>query len=81
MPWSTTVLGAHLRFTVSGIYLESVLPAFNLKQKLSARSSLGTLDELFKAATLLESGKVGPPLILVGLKFWRGKRDFLLFMG
>jgi len=42
---------------------------------------LGTLDELFEAATLLQCGKVGPfPLILVGQKFWHGMRDFLLFM-
>jgi uncharacterized protein (TIGR00730 family) len=42
---------------------------------------LGTLDELFEAATLLQCGKIGPfPLILVGRDFWRGMRDFLLFM-
>ena len=42
---------------------------------------LGTLDELFEAATLLQCGKVGPfPLVLVGGEFWRGMRDFLLFM-
>jgi predicted Rossmann-fold nucleotide-binding protein len=42
---------------------------------------LGTLDELFEAATLLQCGKVGPfPLVLVGRDFWRGMRDFLLFM-
>ena len=42
---------------------------------------LGTLDELFEAATLLQCGKIGPfPLVLVGEEFWRGMRDFLLFM-
>jgi len=42
---------------------------------------LGTLDELFEAATLLQCGKIGPfPLVLVGRDFWRGLRDFLLFM-
>jgi uncharacterized protein (TIGR00730 family) len=42
---------------------------------------LGTLDELFEAATLLQCGKIGPfPLILVGSEFWEGMRDFLLFM-
>jgi uncharacterized protein (TIGR00730 family) len=42
---------------------------------------LGTLDELFEAATLLQCGKVGPfPLVLVGREFWRGMRNFLLFM-
>lgn len=42
---------------------------------------LGTLDELFEAATLLQCGKIGPfPLILVGRQFWQGMRDFLLFM-
>jgi uncharacterized protein (TIGR00730 family) len=42
---------------------------------------LGTLDELYEAATLLQCGKVGPfPLVLVGHEFWQGMRDFLLFM-
>ena len=42
---------------------------------------LGTLDELFEAATLLQCGKIGPfPLILVGREFWKGMRDFLWFM-
>ncbi|MGE5323832.1 MAG: TIGR00730 family Rossman fold protein [Actinomycetota bacterium] len=42
---------------------------------------LGTLDELFEAATLLQCGKVGPfPLILIGREFWSGMRDFLWFM-
>ena len=42
---------------------------------------LGTLDELFEASTLLQCGKIGPfPLILVGRQFWRGLRDYLLFM-
>jgi uncharacterized protein (TIGR00730 family) len=42
---------------------------------------LGTLDELFEAATLLQCGKIGPfPLILVGRDFWRGVLDFLFFM-
>jgi uncharacterized protein (TIGR00730 family) len=42
---------------------------------------LGTLDELFEAATLLQCGKVGPfPLVLVGREFWQGMRDFLVFM-
>jgi len=42
---------------------------------------LGTLDELFEAATLLQCSKIGPfPLVLVGRKFWQGMRDFLLFM-
>ena len=42
---------------------------------------LGTLDELFEAATLLQCGKIGPfPLVLVGREFWSGMRDFLLFM-
>lgn len=42
---------------------------------------LGTLDELFEAATLLQCGKIGPfPLILIGREFWNGMRDFLLYM-
>jgi uncharacterized protein (TIGR00730 family) len=42
---------------------------------------LGTLDELFEAATLLQCGKIGPfPLVLIGRDFWQGMRDFLLFM-
>jgi len=36
---------------------------------------LGTLDELFEAATLIQCRKIGPfPLILMGAKFWEGMR-------
>lgn len=42
---------------------------------------LGTLDELFEAATLIQCKKIGPfPLILIGDKFWKGLRDFVAFM-
>lgn len=42
---------------------------------------LGTLDELFEAATLIQCNKIGPfPLILIGGKFWEGLRDFVSFM-
>ncbi|MCU0877662.1 MAG: TIGR00730 family Rossman fold protein [Pirellulaceae bacterium] len=42
---------------------------------------LGTLDELYEAATLIQCGKIGPfPLVLVGREFWDGMRDFLLHM-
>jgi uncharacterized protein (TIGR00730 family) len=34
---------------------------------------LGTLDEMFEAATLIQCGKIGPfPLILMGVRFWDG---------
>ncbi len=36
---------------------------------------LGTLDELFEAATLIQCGKIGPfPVILMGTRFWEGMR-------
>ncbi|MNQ96299.1 putative lysine decarboxylase [compost metagenome] len=42
---------------------------------------LGTLDELFEAATLIQCNKIGPfPLILVGGEFWKGLRDFVSYM-
>ena len=42
---------------------------------------LGTLDELFEAATLIQCGKIGPfPLVLVGSRFWDGLRRFGRFM-
>lgn len=42
---------------------------------------LGTLDELFEAATLIQCHKIGPfPLILVGREFWQGLREFVSFM-
>jgi len=38
---------------------------------------LGTLDELFEAATLIQCRKIGPfPLVLVGGRFWDGLRRF-----
>jgi uncharacterized protein (TIGR00730 family) len=38
---------------------------------------LGTLDELFEAATLVQCGKIGPfPVILMGSEFWRGMREW-----
>lgn len=42
---------------------------------------LGTLDELYEAATLIQCGKVGPfPLVLVGQDYWSGMVDFLRYM-
>ncbi|MCC7156345.1 MAG: TIGR00730 family Rossman fold protein [Bryobacterales bacterium] len=42
---------------------------------------LGTLDELFEAATLIQCAKVGPfPLVLVGAEFWKGLQDYGRFM-
>jgi uncharacterized protein (TIGR00730 family) len=42
---------------------------------------LGTLDELFEAATLIQCKKIGPfPLILMGSKFWKGMQDWGQFM-
>jgi uncharacterized protein (TIGR00730 family) len=42
---------------------------------------LGTMDELFEAATLIQCGKIGPfPLVLMGSQFWKGLMDFGRFM-
>jgi len=42
---------------------------------------LGTLDELFEAATLIQCHKIGPfPVILMGEKFWAGLRTWGQFM-
>jgi uncharacterized protein (TIGR00730 family) len=42
---------------------------------------LGTLDELFEAATLVQCQKIGPfPVILIGEKFWDGMRKWGQFM-
>jgi uncharacterized protein (TIGR00730 family) len=42
---------------------------------------LGTLDELFEAATLVQCKKIGPfPLVLMGAKFWGGLRTWGRFM-
>lgn len=42
---------------------------------------LGTLDELFEAATLIQCRKIGPfPLILMGSQFWQGLREWGQFM-
>ena len=38
---------------------------------------LGTLDELFEAATLIQCQKIGPfPLILMGKSFWKGMQTW-----
>lgn len=42
---------------------------------------LGTLDELFEAATLVQCNKIGPfPVILMGAKFWSGLQKWGQFM-
>jgi uncharacterized protein (TIGR00730 family) len=42
---------------------------------------LGTLDELFEAATLIQCQKIGPfPLLLIGSKFWKGLQKWGQFM-
>jgi uncharacterized protein (TIGR00730 family) len=42
---------------------------------------LGTLDELFEAATLIQCQKIGPfPLILMGMKFWEGFKKWGQYM-
>jgi uncharacterized protein (TIGR00730 family) len=42
---------------------------------------LGTLDELFEAATLIQCQKIGPfPLVLMGTKFWDGFRKWGQYM-
>ena len=42
---------------------------------------LGTLDEMFEAATLIQCRKIGPfPLILVGDEFWDGLREYGRFL-
>jgi uncharacterized protein (TIGR00730 family) len=38
---------------------------------------LGTLDEMFEAATLIQCKKIGPfPLVLLGTKFWKGMQTW-----
>jgi uncharacterized protein (TIGR00730 family) len=42
---------------------------------------LGTLDELFEAATLIQCQKIGPfPIVLLGSEFWDGMREWGQFM-
>lgn len=39
---------------------------------------MGTLDELFEAITLIQTGKIGKfPIILVGVSFWSGMMDWI----
>jgi hypothetical protein len=38
----------------------------------------GTLDEAFETATLIQTGKIQAfPLVVMGVDYWRGMRDFL----
>jgi uncharacterized protein (TIGR00730 family) len=40
---------------------------------------LGTLDEMYEAATLIQCRKIGPfPLICMGTKFWAGLKEFTI---
>lgn len=40
-----------------------------------------TIGSGFEAATLIQYNKIGPfPLVLIGGKFWKGLRDFVVFM-
>jgi len=42
---------------------------------------LGTLDELFEAATLIQCRKIGPfPIVLMGKQFWKGMQEWGRFM-
>lgn len=42
---------------------------------------LGTMDELFEAATLIQCGKIGPfPVVLMGESFWKGMRIWGRFL-
>ena len=45
------------------------------------RGGLGTLDEMFEAATLIQCRKIGPfPVVLMGSKFWAGLQRWGQFM-
>jgi uncharacterized protein (TIGR00730 family) len=42
---------------------------------------LGTLDEMFEAATLIQCKKIGPfPLVLMGTKFWKGMQTWSRYL-
>ena len=57
--------------------LPPALPGAALRSDQKPAQLFGTLDELFEALTLIQTGKMEPlPIVLVGKAFWERLVDF-----
>jgi uncharacterized protein (TIGR00730 family) len=64
--------------TVPHFFVRKVLLAKYSYAFVALPGGFGTLDEMFEAATLIQTGKIGPfPLVLMGRRYWQPLVDFV----
>jgi hypothetical protein len=64
--------------TVPHFFVRKVMLAKYSYAFIALPGGFGTLDEMFEAATLIQTGKIGPfPLVLMGASYWAPLLEFL----
>jgi uncharacterized protein (TIGR00730 family) len=64
--------------TVPHFFVRKVLLAKYSYAFVALPGGFGTMDEMFEAATLIQTGKIGPfPLVLMGTSYWAPLLEFL----